>query len=105
MSEVKYRTITISSMLDCHINGQKRSTFISASVDLGGVSEEEFKIEQLKVGLQVAAAAIQNAVCRLEMSEDEARSRITEIKENYSGLIKKMEERAKKPDGSADPPF
>ena len=105
MNEIKYRTITISSMLDSHPGGQKRSTFLSAQVDLGGVSEEEFQIAQLRVGLQVAVAAVQNAVCRMEISEAEAKSRVQDMKENYAGFIARLEARLKeKPEGS-DPPF
>ncbi len=105
MSRVQYRTITISSMLDGYTNGQKRSTFVSATVDLNGVSVEEFRIEQLKVGLEVVAAAIQNAVCRMELNPEEAQTRMTEIKENYKGLIGKLEEKqkSKSSDGEEEP--
>lgn len=109
MSKITYRTITISSMLDSHPNGPKRSTFVSAQVDLHGVSEEEFKVAQLRVGLQVAAAAIQNAVCRMEIPPEEAKTRLSEIKENYVGLIAKLEARKGKSEDSEDespePPF
>ena len=92
MTEIKYRTITVSSMLDSHVNGAKRSTFISVQADLGGVSVEEFRVGQLKVGLEVAVAAVQNALCRQELTEAEAITRVNEFKENYAGFIKKLEE-------------
>jgi hypothetical protein len=105
MSEVKYRTVTISQMLDANINGQKRSTFVSATVDLGGVSAEEFRIEQMKVGLEVAMAALQNAVCRQELKEEEAKSRAGEIRENYTGFIKRLEEKLQKSGAEVETPF
>jgi hypothetical protein len=106
MIDIKYKTITISSMLDCHVNGEKRSTFISVQADLGGVSVEEFRIGHLKVGLEVAVAAVQQALCRQELTDEQARTRVNEYKENYNGFIKALEERAKaKPTGEEDPPF
>ncbi len=105
MSEVKYRTVTISSMLDSHKGGDKRSTFVSAVVDLGGVSVEEFRVEQLKVGLEIAVAAIQNALCRQEINEDEARTRVQEVKENYTGFINRLKEKLPAEKDSGDPPF
>jgi len=78
-------------MLDSYINGQKRSTFVSATVDIGGATAEQFRIEHLKVGLEVAVAAIQNALCRQEINETEARSRVQEFKDNYNGFIQKLE--------------
>jgi hypothetical protein len=80
-------------MIDSYVGGTKRSTFVSATVDLGGVTVEQFRIEQLKVGLEVSAAAVQNALCRQEITEEVARSRIAEFKENYEGFIKKLEEK------------
>ena len=80
-------------MIDSRVNGEKRSTFVSATVELGGISAEQFRVEQLKVGREVAIAAIQNALCRQEMTETEARARVAEIKENYDGFIKKLEEK------------
>ncbi|MGH6879052.1 MAG: hypothetical protein ACREHV_16965 [Rhizomicrobium sp.] len=91
MSEVKFRTVTVSSMLDSHINGQKRSTFISAVVDFSpGITVEEFRIEHLKAGKEIAIAAVQHALCRMELKEEEARTRIVEIKENYDGFIERL---------------
>jgi hypothetical protein len=105
MSEVKYRTITVSSVLDCHVNGEKRSTFISATIDLSpGISAEGFRVEHLKAGKEVAIAAIQHALCRQEMKEEEARTRVAEIKENYNGFIKRLADMMETKD-EAEPPF
>lgn len=104
-SDIRIKTITVSSMLDSHPQGQKRSTFISATADVGSMSIAEFKVAQLRIGLEVAAAAIQNAACRMEISASEAQERVSQIKENYAGLIKKVEENALKPGSEAEPPF
>jgi uncharacterized protein YdaT len=88
----RVRAITVSSVLDSYVNGVKHSTFISAKVDLQVGSWEEFRIEHMKAGMEVAIAAVQNAMCRQDISETEARTRVAELKENYSGMIKRMEE-------------
>jgi hypothetical protein len=93
MSNARIRTITVSSMLDSYINGVKRSTFVSAKVDLHVGSYEEFRLEHTKAGMEVAIAAVQNAMCRQEISETEARDRIGAIKENYAHFLKIFEER------------
>jgi hypothetical protein len=93
---IRYKTVVISSMLDSRVHGEKRSTFVSATVELGGITDEQFRVEQLRVGKEVAIAAIQNALCRQEMSETEARTRVAEIKENYDGFIQRLEAKQQK---------
>lgn len=89
--KVQVKSIAVSSCIELYKGGEKTSHFVSMTLEAEpGLSIEEFRIAQLEAGLEVAVAAIQNAVLRQALSEDAARERVKELKENYHGMIARI---------------
>ena len=102
---VKIREFSVSSSLELFKNGEKSSHFVNVTCEADpGLTPEEFKIAHLKMGLEVAVAAVHHALVRKAMTEEEARERIRDLKENYSDLIQAVEKGiAKKSESSPKP--
>lgn len=86
-------SFTTSYSMDTFANGTKQSHFVSAAFRSDPpIQPEDFAYVQLEAALRVTSAVIQDAVSRGCMSEDEARTRIAEAKENFTGLRSRIAE-------------
>jgi hypothetical protein len=92
--KIKIKSSAISFGQEYYRSGEKTSHFVSATIESEpGLTIDEFRIAQLEIGLEVAVAVIQNAVLRQSITEDEAKQKILELKENYSGMIARVQEK------------
>lgn len=86
-SKITVETITVSQILDVHRGGEKKSSFVSATVRLDPPAPlEELKLHQVEVAMHVFTAAIQDAVATGAVSPAEARERLDVARANFSCL-------------------
>jgi len=84
-------TFTVSWVLGGYKGQEKSDSFVSATVRCEpSVSLEDFQLLQIKVAMKVSVAVIHDALARQAISEDEARDRLKEIKENFGSLSQAM---------------
>lgn len=84
---------TTSYSIDTFANGTKQSHFVSAAFRSDPpIQPEDFAYVQLEAAMRVTSAVIQDAVSRGCMTEDEARDRISNARENFNGLRNRIAE-------------
>jgi len=89
-------TFTVSWALGGYRGQGKSDSLVSVTVRCNPAADlDDLPLLQAKVALKVSASVIQDAVARQAISEDEARDRLTEIKENFTSLIQVIEDREK----------
>jgi hypothetical protein len=71
--------------------GDKKDSFVSAAVKCDPPADlDDLPLLQARAALKVSASVIQDAVARQAISEDEARDRLKDIKENFAALEQAM---------------
>ena len=84
-------SFAVSWAMDTFRNGEKSNNFVSVTVRSDPPVElEDLPLVQAKVALQVSASVIHDALARMAITEDEARSKISDIKENFQALEKSI---------------
>ncbi len=92
--KIKIKSSAVSYGQEYYRNGEKSSHFVSMTIEAEpGLTVEEFWLAHLEAGLEVAVATIQHAVLRQSITEDEAKQKVQELKENYSGMIARIKEK------------
>lgn len=80
-------TFTVSWSLGGYRGSEKNDSFVSATIRCDPpASLQDLPLLQARAALKVSGSVIQDAVARQAMSEDEARDRLREIKENFTAL-------------------
>lgn len=80
-------SFAVSWALGLYKGQEKSDSFISATVRSDPpVDLDDLPLVQIRAAMKVSAAVIQDAVARQALTEDEARDRLKEIKENFDGL-------------------
>lgn len=88
---MKINGFTISYSFEGSI-GRKSSTFVSVNFTLPEpMSISEVEACRLEASQKVSVWAIQDALCRGEVSIEDAKSRMEIIKKNFEGLKDRME--------------
>ena len=89
--KVKIRSSAVSYGQEYYRNGEKSSHFVSMTIEAEpGLTVDEFRLAHLEAGLEVAIATIQHAALRQSITEEEAKQKIMELKDNYTGLINRL---------------
>ena len=85
--KISVKSSAVSYGQEYYRNGEKSSHFVSITFESDpGLTIEQFRVAHLKVGFEVAVATIQHAVLRQSITEEEAKQKIIELKENYTGM-------------------
>ena len=84
---MKIDGFTISYSFDTSVYGRKSSNFVSVNFSLPEpVSPDDLDILRLEASKKVTLWAIQDALARGELTQDEAKERLEIIKKNYDGI-------------------
>lgn len=80
-------TITVSQILDAHSGGEKRGSFVSATVRIDPPAPlEELKLLQAEVAMHVYTAVVQDAVSTCSITEEDGKRRLADARENFASL-------------------
>lgn len=102
-TKMTVESVTVSQILEVHSGGEKKSSFVSATVRLNPpVSLEQLRLAQVEVAMQVYTAVIHDAVATCSITEQSGRSRLEDARANFTTLRDKL--KAQLEAGASEPP-
>ena len=87
--KLSVETFTVSWTLGGYRGQEKSDSFVSATVRCEPPADlDDLPLLQIKLAKKVSVAVIQDAVARYAITEDEARDRLKDIRENFESFEK-----------------